>query len=70
MSKWYVKELSKITGLTVQALHHYDRIDLLKPFIRQDHGYRLYSEADLLRVQQIIALKSFGFEFAQIKKIL
>ncbi|MEN8237501.1 MAG: MerR family transcriptional regulator [Pseudomonadota bacterium] len=70
MSKWYVKELSKITGLTVQALHHYDRIDLLKPSIRQANGYRLYSEADLLKVQQIMALMSFGFELAQIKQIL
>ncbi len=69
MSKWYVKELSKITGLTVQALHHYDRIDLLKPSIRQANGYRLYSEADLWKVQQILALKSFGFELAQIKQI-
>ena len=68
MSKWYVKDLSKITGLTVQTLHHYDRLDLLKPSIRQPNGYRLYSETDLMKVQQIIALKSFGFQLAQIKK--
>ena len=70
MAKWYVKELSKLTHVTVQTLHHYDRIDLLKPSLRLDNGYRVYSETDLLRLQQIIALKFFGFELAQIKELL
>ncbi|MES2212304.1 MAG: MerR family transcriptional regulator [Pseudomonadota bacterium] len=68
--QWYVKELSKLTGVTVQTLHHYDHIDLLKPSIRLSNGYRLYSEADLLKLQQIIALKFFGFQLAQIKEML
>lgn len=70
MKQWYVKELSKITKISVQALHHYDHIDLLKPSVRLDNNYRLYSEKDLLKLQQIIALKFFGFELAQIKKLL
>lgn len=70
MKQWYVKELSKITKISVQTLHHYDRIDLLKPSVRLDNNYRLYSEKDLLKLQQIIALKFFGFELAQIKKLL
>lgn len=70
MTQWYVKELSKITGITVQTLHHYDRINLLKPSLRLPNGYRLYSEKDLFRLQQIIALKFFGFELAQINKLL
>ncbi len=70
MAEWYVKDLSKITGVSVQTLHHYDRIDLLKPSIRLSNGYRVYSEKDLLRLQQIIALKFFGFELCQIKTLL
>lgn len=70
MAEWYVKDLSKLTGVSVQTLHHYDRIDLLKPSIRLANGYRIYSEKDLLKLQQIIALKFFGFELAQIKKLL
>jgi DNA-binding transcriptional MerR regulator len=70
MKQWYVKELSQLTGVTVQALHHYDRIDLLKPSVRLDNNYRLYSEKDLLKLQQIIALKFFGFELNQIKNLL
>lgn len=70
MTQWYVKDLSKLTHVSVQTLHHYDRIDLLKPSVRQPNGYRLYSEKDLLKLQQIIALKFFGFELAQIKQLL
>lgn len=70
MAQWYVKDLSRLTQISVQTLHHYDRIDLLKPSIRLANGYRLYSEKDLLRLQQIIALKYFGFELTQIKVLL
>ena len=70
MAKWYVNGLSKMTGLGVQTLHYYDRIDLLKPSMRQANDYRLYSEEDLVRVQQILALKSFGFKLSVIKRVL
>ena len=50
MTQWYVKDLSKLTGISVQTLHHYDRIDLLKPSARLSNGYRIYSEKDLLRI--------------------
>ena len=70
MAQWYVKELSELTQVSVQTLHHYDKIGLLKPSLRHDNGYRIYSESDLLRLQKIIALKSFCFELAQIKELL
>lgn len=70
MTQWYVKDLSHLTGVSVQTLHHYDRIGLLKPSLRLANGYRVYSEKDLLRLQQVIALKFFGFELSQIKNFL
>lgn len=70
MTQWYVKDLSKLTGVSVQTLHHYDRINLLKPSIRMTNSYRVYSEKDLLQLQQIIALKFFGFKLSQIKALL
>lgn len=70
MTQWYVKDLSKLTGVSVQTLHHYDRIQLLKPSLRLTNGYRVYSEKDLLKLQQIVALKFFGFELSQIKYLL
>ena len=70
MKQWYAKELSNLTQVSVRTLHHYDRIGLLKPGLRLANGYRLYSEKDLLKLQQIIALKFFGFELSQIKTVL
>ncbi len=70
MTQWYVKELSKLTAVSVQTLHHYDRISLLIPSIRLANGYRLYDEKDLLRLQQVIALKYFGFRLSKIKTLL
>jgi DNA-binding transcriptional MerR regulator len=56
--------------VSVRTLHYYDKIDLLKPSLRLTNGYRLYSDKDLLKIQQIIALKFFGFELSQIKLLL
>lgn len=70
MKQWYAKELSNLTQVSVRTLHHYDKIGLLKPRLRQSNNYRLYSEKDLLQLQQIIALKFFGFELSQIKALL
>ncbi len=70
MKQWYAKELSQLVDVSVRTLHYYDKIDLLKPSIRLDNNYRLYSEKDLLRLQRIVALKFFGFELSQIKTLL
>lgn len=70
MKHWYIKELSRLTQLSVQTLHHYDRIGLLEPSIRLGNGYRLYSEKDLSKLYQIISLKYLGIELSLIKEIL
>jgi len=64
------REFAKATGVTVRALHHYDRLRLLKPSRYTDAGYRLYSERDFARLEQIVALKFIGFPLREIKKIL
>lgn len=70
MAQWQIKELADLTNVTVRTLHHYDEIGLLKPTIRQDNGYRIYTEKDLLKLQQILALKFFGFNLMQIEELL
>lgn len=70
MKKWYAKQLSELVNVSVRTLHHYDKIKLLKPSIRQENGYRLYCEKDLLKLQQVIALKFFGFKLSEIKELL
>ncbi|MGL5087732.1 MAG: MerR family transcriptional regulator, partial [Clostridium sp.] len=65
-----VNEISKLTGITVRALHYYDEINLLKPSDNSESGYRLYSDEDIESLHQIMFLKEIGFELKQIKGII
>jgi DNA-binding transcriptional MerR regulator len=64
------REFAALSGVTVRTLHHYDRLRLLKPSRYTEAGYRLYSERDFARLEQIVALKFIGFPLREIKKIL
>lgn len=66
---WKVGELSKLTGLTIRTLHHYDEIGLLCPRFHTDAGHRLYSEADIGKLQQIMSLKELGYSLDGIKEL-
>jgi DNA-binding transcriptional MerR regulator len=71
MSKSYlVKEFADLTKVTVRTLHYYDQIRLLKPSFQKPNGYRVYTDADLLRLQQIVTLKFMGFSLDQIGNLL
>lgn len=65
-----VGELAKRTGLSVRALHHYDQIGLLSPARRTEAGYRLYGEAEIARLQQIMSLRQLGFSLEEIRSCL
>ena len=69
MSFYRVREFAALAGVTVKALHHYDRLGLLRPR-RTGTGYRVYSHEDLERLEQIVALKFLGLPLKQIKAIL
>lgn len=62
-----IGQLSRKTGVTVRTLDYYDEIDLLKPSSTTEGGHRLYDEDDVLRLQQVLALKYMGFSLEQIK---
>jgi DNA-binding transcriptional MerR regulator len=64
-----VHEFATLAGVTVRALHHYDRLGLLKPR-RTTRAYRVYRDADLPRVQQIIVLKFLGLPLGRIADAL
>jgi DNA-binding transcriptional MerR regulator len=68
--RYQVKELAKLAGVSVRALHHYDSIGLLAPADRTDAGYRLYNGADLLRLQQILINRELGFSLETIRRRL
>jgi DNA-binding transcriptional MerR regulator len=64
-----IGEFAELAGVTVRALHHYDRIGLLKPR-RNASGTRLYCLTDLERLEQIAALKFLGIPLQEIKFLL
>lgn len=65
-----VNEVSKLTGVSVRALHHYDAIGLLKPSRVTEAGYRLYDGAALKRLQNILFFRELQFSLKEIKAIL
>jgi DNA-binding transcriptional MerR regulator len=65
-----VKEVARLCGLTVRALHHYDAIGLLGPAQRSPRGYRLYRDDDLLRLQQILVYRELGLPLERIKALM
>ncbi|HEY8490404.1 MAG TPA: MerR family transcriptional regulator [Dehalococcoidia bacterium] len=71
MARLYrVGEVAALTGVSVRALHHYHRIGLLRPSAQTEGGHRLYGEADLLRLQQILTLRYLGFPLRRIGELL
>ena len=62
-----VKEVSKLTGVSVRTLHHYDAIGLLKPAETTGAGYRLYDTAALRRLQTILLFRELQFPLKEIK---
>ena len=67
---WTVKQVSRITGVSVRTLHHYDAIGLLRPAKVTDAGYRLYDDAALRRLQNILLFRELQFPLKEIKAIL
>ena len=67
---WKVGELARETGITVRTLHYYEEIGLLSPARRTSSDHRLYSESDLIRLQQIMALRQFGMSLDDISLAL
>lgn len=65
-----IQELTKETGVTVRTLRYYDQIDLLRPSGKTEGGHRLYSETDVIRLQQILFLKEMGFPLKEITNML
>ena len=64
-----VREFARVAGVTVRALHHYDRLGLLRPR-RTGAGYRLYGRRELERLEQIVALKFIGIPLKRIKAMV
>jgi DNA-binding transcriptional MerR regulator len=67
---WTVGQVAELTGITVRTLHHYDEIGLLRPSGRSRAAYRLYGEADLRRLHQILLFRELGFTLEVIQQLV
>ena len=65
-----VSEVSRLTGISVRTLHHYDAIGLLHPTAVTKAGYRMYDDAALCRLQSILLFRELKFPLKEIKTML
>ncbi|CAG7649123.1 MerR family transcriptional regulator [Paenibacillus allorhizosphaerae] len=65
-----VGELARKGGVTVRTMQYYDSCGLLVPSGYTDGGRRMYSKRDIIRLQQILFLKSMGFSLEEISQKL
>lgn len=69
-SRLKIGELAKQTGLSIRTLHYYDEIGLLVPSHRTEADHRLYSNEDIIRLQQILSLRQLGLSLSEIRECL
>lgn len=67
---YHTSEFAGMASVSVRTLRFYDRVGLLSPTSYTEAGYRLYTDSDFLRLQQILALKFLGFSLDEIKRCL
>ncbi len=67
---YHTGEFAEMASVSVRALRFYDKVGLLSPTNYTEAGYRLYTDRDFLRLQQILALKFLGFSLEEIKRCL
>ncbi len=65
-----VKKVADMAGVSIRTLHHYDEIGLLRPASTSQAGYRLYTDQDLERLQQVLFFRELGFSLPETKAIL
>ena len=65
-----VGEAAKKMGVSVRTLQYYDKEGIVSPSAQSEGGRRLYTEKDLIKIHQILSLKSLGFSLDDIKKRL
>ncbi len=65
-----VGEVARLAGITVRTLHHYDDIGLLCPTGRTAGGYRVYGEADLERLHEILVYRELDLPLDGIRAVM
>jgi DNA-binding transcriptional MerR regulator len=67
---YHSSQFAQKASVTVRTLRYYDKVGLLSPSLYTESGYRLYTNEDLLSLQNILALKFLGFSLEEIRALL
>jgi len=70
MVEYSGNKVAKMSGVSPRTLRYYDEIGLLTPVRVASSGYRVYGEAELDTLQQILFYRELGFPLVEIKKLL
>ena len=65
-----IGQVARETGLTVDAIRFYEKQRLLKPALRTEGGFRLFSRQDLQHIQFIRRAQELGFSLSEIRELL
>ncbi|MDR3121187.1 MAG: MerR family transcriptional regulator [Clostridiales bacterium] len=68
--EYTINKLAKLAGVTARTLRFYDQSGLLPPKAIRSNGYRIYGEAEVARLQQIMFYRELGVELSEIGRIL
>ncbi|MDO4357841.1 MAG: MerR family transcriptional regulator [Clostridia bacterium] len=70
MKEYTIHELAALAGVSTRTLRWYHQIGLLRPCRVGENGYRLYTGAEVDRLQHILFYRALGVELAQIGRML
>jgi MerR family mercuric resistance operon transcriptional regulator len=70
LNKYTRKDLSELFNIGKETLRYYENINLMPKPIRNESGYRVYSEDDLLRINFIVRMKNYGFSLREISDLI
>lgn len=68
--KYSIKKLAELSGVTRRTLRYYDEIGILKPNSINSSGYRVYTEKEIDKLQQILFYRKLGVGLKGIQNIV
>ncbi|MFA5561248.1 MAG: MerR family transcriptional regulator [Eubacteriales bacterium] len=68
--EYTINQLAKMAGVSTRTLRYYDQCGLLPPKAIRSNGYRIYGQAEIDRLQQILFYRELGVELAEVGRIL
>lgn len=68
--EYTIQKLGKLAGVSTRTLRYYDEIGLLEPARKNSSGYRIYGQAEVDKLQQILFYRELGIDLESIKNIV